>query len=84
MNETTDISKKLTSFLTEYSNSLTRIEAEKSLMKEIALRAENECGVTSGKFKRLATDAYRDNIDAARAEMRELIELYDTVQPETD
>jgi hypothetical protein len=74
----------LANLITEYGHSLTRIEAEKSLMKEIALRAENECGVTAGKFKRLATDAYRDNIDAARAEMRELIELYDTVQPETD
>jgi len=74
----------LSDLITEYSNSLTRIEAEKSLMKEIALRAENECGVTAGKFRRLATDAYRDNINTARAEMRELIDLYDTVQPEPE
>ena len=74
----------LANLITEYGHSLTRIEAEKSLMKEIALRAKNECSVTASKFKRLATDAYRDNIDAARAEMRELIELYDTVQPEAD
>lgn len=74
----------LSELITEYGNSLARIEAEKSLLKEIALRAENECGVTAGKFRRLATDAYRDNINTARAEMRELIDLYDTVQPEPE
>lgn len=74
----------LSDLITEYGNSLVRVEAEKSLMKEITLRAENECGVAAGKFRRLAADAYRDNISAARAEMRELIDLYNTVQPEID
>lgn len=64
----------LANLITEYVHSLTRIAAEKSLMKEIALRAENECDVTAVKFKRLEIDAYRDNIDAARAEMCELLD----------
>ena len=82
MNETTDISKKLTSFLTEYSNSLTRIDAEKDLLKAIAERAETELAIPAVRFRKLAVDVHKDAIEQSRESMRDMLELYDTVQPE--
>ncbi len=79
---TTDISKKLTGFLTEYSNSLTRIDAEKDLLKAIAERAETELAIPAAQFRKLAVDVHKDAIEQSRESMRDMLELYDTVRPE--
>ena len=67
----------LNKLLTEYSNSLTRIEAEKDLLKAIAERAETELSIPAAQFRKLAVDVHKDAIEQAR----EAMELYDTVQP---
>ena len=71
----------LNKLLTEYSNSLTRIEAEKDLLKAIAERAETELSIPAAQFKKLAVDVHKDAIEQSREAMRDMLELYDTVQP---
>jgi len=71
----------LNKLLTEYSNSLTRIEAEKDLLKAIAERAETELSIPAAQFRKLAVDVHKDAIEQAREAMRDMLELYDTVQP---
>lgn len=73
----------LTTLLHEYGNSLTRIDAEKDLLKAIATRAETELHIPAAHFKKLAVDVYKNAIAQARADMRNMLELYDTVQPAT-
>ena len=81
---TADLSKTLSNLLSEYGNSLVRIDAEKDLLKAIAARAETELSIPAGQFKKLAVDVYKDSIEQAREEMRDMLELYDTVQPVAD
>ena len=71
----------LMKLLIEYSNSLTRIEAEKDLLKAIAERAETELSIPAAQFKKLAVDVHKDAIEQSRKAMRDMLELYDTVQP---
>lgn len=71
----------LNKLLVEYSNSLTRIEAEKDLLKAIAERAETELSIPAAQFRKLAVDVHKDAIEQAREAMRDMLELYDTVQP---
>jgi len=71
----------LNKLLTEYSNSLTRIEAEKDLLKAIAERAEGELSIPAAQFQKLAVDVHKDAIEQSREAMRDMLELYDTVQP---
>ena len=71
----------LNKLLTEYSNSLTRIEAEKDLLKAIAERAEGELSIPAAQFRKLAVDVHKDAIEQSREAMRDMLELYDTVQP---
>ena len=71
----------LNKLLTEYSNSLTRIEAEKDLLKAIAERAETELSIPAAQFRKLAVDVHKDAIEQSREAMRDMLELYDTVQP---
>jgi len=71
----------LNKLLVEYSNSLTRIEAEKDLLKAIAERAETELSIPAAQFKKLAVDVHKDAIEQSREAMRDMLELYDTVQP---
>ena len=71
----------LNKLLAEYSNSLTRIEAEKDLLKAIAERAETELSIPAAQFRKLAVDVHKDAIEQSREAMRDMLELYDTVQP---
>jgi hypothetical protein len=71
----------LMKLLAEYSNSLTRIEAEKDLLKAIAERAETELCIPAAQFRKLAVDVHKDAIKQSREAMRDMLELYDTVQP---
>ena len=71
----------LNKLLVEYSNSLTRIEAEKDLLKAIAERAETELSIPAAQFRKLAVDVHKDAIEQSRETMRDMLELYDTVQP---
>ena len=71
----------LNKLLVEYSNSLTRIEAEKDLLKAIAERAETELSIPAAQFRKLAVDVHKDAIEQSREAMRDMLELYDTVQP---
>ena len=71
----------LNKLLTEYSNSLTRIEAEKDLLKAIAERAETELSIPAAQFRKLAVDVHKDAIEQSREAMRDMLELYNTVQP---
>ena len=84
MPEITDITQSLRALIDEYSNSLTRVEAEKDLMKAIAERAEKELSIPAGPFRKLALDVHRDAIALARESMRDMLELYDTIEPEED
>ena len=56
----------LNKLLTEYSNSLTRIEAEKDLLKAIAERAETELSIPAAQFRKLAVDVHKDAIEQSR------------------
>ena len=76
-----EITQSLRALLAEYSNSLTRIEAEKDLLKAIAERAETELSIPAAQFRKLAVDVHKDAIEQSREAMRDMLELYDTVQP---
>ena len=50
----------LATLILEYGDSLTRLEAERDLQKEIVARAEAECHVSPAVFKTVAAAYHKD------------------------
>ena len=71
--------KALLGLINEYGNSLTRIQAEKELMKLMEQRAVVECATAAKAFRMYATAAWRDQISAIKDELEQQLILFETV-----
>lgn len=66
---TPDTRKTLLRLVDEYGNCLTRIQAEKDLMKCIEARAVTECGMATKVFKPVATAYWKDQVRQVSEEL---------------
>jgi hypothetical protein len=53
----------LATLILEYGDSLTRMDGERDLQKQIVTRAESECHVQPAVFKTVATAYHKDRVD---------------------
>lgn len=77
---TQDTRKTLLDLIAEYGHSLTRMQAEKELMKMIEQRAVVECATAAKTFRLYATAHWRDTVSATREDLEEQLALFDTVR----
>lgn len=77
---TTDTRKTLLGLITEYGNSLTRVQAERELMKLMEQRAIVECATSAKAFRLHATAAWRDQIPAIQEEIEQQLALFETAR----
>lgn len=77
---TPETRKTLLNLISEYGNSLTRIQAEKELMKLMEQRAVVECATPAKAFRLYATTAWRDNISAVQKEIEAQLALFETAR----
>lgn len=71
--------KQIRNCLSELSNSYTRIEAERDLVKEIIERMSDEFSISKRLARRLAKIYHKRNIAEEIASAEELTETYDEV-----
>ena len=69
--------KKLEDAVVELSNSMTRVDAERDLQKDIVDRIADEVGVEKKYVKKLATIYHRQTFAQVQTEQEELESLYE-------
>lgn len=69
----------LSDLITEYGHSLTRMDAERDLQKEIVAKAE-AMAITAGAFKKAATAYHRDRVNELREATQEQLNLLEALQ----
>ena len=74
--------KTLLNLISEYGDSLTRVDGERELRKAIEDRAENECGMTDKAFRTAATAYHKDQVTKKREELSEQIDAFERIQGE--
>lgn len=81
---TPEARQTLLNLISEYGDSLTRIEGERELMKAIEARAADPraCGLTVKAFRLLATAYHRDQVADTRAALEDQLEAFETVRDE--
>jgi len=67
---------------TEISNSMTRVQGEKDLMKEIYTDLKDQFELPPKMARKLAKAFHKRNLAEVRAEHEEFEETYETVFPE--
>lgn len=72
-----DEKKKVKDAIQELSNSMTRIDAEKDLMKDIVQATFDSTGIDKKKLRKLATIYHKQIMDQVRTETNDLDELYE-------
>ena len=77
---TPETRKTLLGLISEYGHSLTRIQAEKELLKMIEQRAVVECAAAAKAFRLYANAHWRDSVPATQEELEENLALFDTVR----
>ena len=70
---------KVLGCLQEISNSLTRIEAERDLIKEVLQRLQDECEIPKKLSRKLAKVYHRRNYEEEVAAQRDFQTVYETV-----
>ena len=70
---------KVLGCLQEISNSLTRIEAERDLIKEILQRMQDECEIPKKLGRKLAKTYHKRNFEEEVAAQNDFVEVYETV-----
>ena len=70
---------KVLGCLNEISNSLTRIEAERDLIKEVLQRMQDECELPKKLSRKLAKVYHRRNYEEEVAEQNDFVEIYENV-----
>ena len=78
---TTDL-KEIKGCFDEISNSMTRISAERDLIKEVYTRLKEDYEIPSKIARKLAKTYHKRNLAEVRAENADFEETYDTVFPE--
>ena len=71
--------KKIFGALREISNSLTRIEAERDLIKDIVKDVSDNFQIPRKTVKKIATTYHKQNMTQVEQEHEEFVELYDDV-----
>ena len=64
----------------DYSHSLTRIEAERDLLKAIALKAQTECYIDSAAFKTAAMAYHKDQVAQAIDTLETQLGVLETIR----
>jgi hypothetical protein len=70
---------KVLGCLQEISNSLTRIEAERDLIKEILQKMQDECEIPKKLSRKLARTYHRRNYEEEVAEQSDFQTIYENV-----
>lgn len=70
---------KVLGCLQEISNSLTRIEAERDLIKEILQKMQEEHEIPKKLSRKLAKVYHRRNFEEEVAEQNDFVEIYENV-----
>jgi len=78
----TDTRKTLLNLISEYGDSLTRIDSERDLLKAMEDRAENECAMPAKAFRTAATAYHKDQVAKKREELTEQIDAFVLIQGE--
>ena len=69
--------QKLQNTITEISNSMTRIDAERDFQKDALAKASDETGVDKKYIKQLATMYHRQTFVQVQTEREEVENLYE-------
>jgi len=69
----------LSSLITEYGHSLTRMDGERDLQKEIVAKAE-QLAVTPATFRKIARAFHRGSVGDLRETVQEQLALLDGLQ----
>lgn len=77
---TLETRKTLLGLILEYGHSLSRIQAEREVMKLIEQRAITECSTPAKAFRLYATAHWRDSIPATQEELEDHLALFETVR----
>ena len=70
---------KILGCLQEISNSLTRIESERDLIKEILQKLQDECEIPKKLSRKLARVYHKRSFEEEVAEQNDFVEVYETV-----
>lgn len=70
---------KILGMLQEISNSLTRVEAERELIKEILDRMQEECEIPKKLGRKLAKVYHKRNFEEEVAQQNDFVDLYEKV-----
>jgi hypothetical protein len=70
---------KVLGCLQEISNSLTRIEAERDLIKDILQKMQDEHEIPKKLSRKLAKTYHKRNFDEEVAQQNDFVEVYETV-----
>ena len=71
--------KRIRSALEEISNSMTRMGAERDLIKNILQDVENDTQVPKKYIRKMATIFHKQNLNEVKAENDDVETLYETV-----
>jgi hypothetical protein len=71
--------KKLSKAIQELSDSMTRVDAEKDLMKDIIQETYDAIGVDKKHIRKVASIYHKQNLTEVRTETDEIMELYEEV-----
>jgi hypothetical protein len=77
MTLTPEDKKKLEKAIQEMSNSMTRIDAEKDLIKDIIQETHDSLGVEKKYIRKLAIIWHKQNVNEVKTETDEVMELYE-------
>jgi len=75
--------KRIRTALQEMSDSMTRIEAERDLMKEIITNVHEEFELSKKTFRRMAKVYHRQNFSKEVAEHEEFEVMYENITQQT-
>ena len=69
----------LKTLLSQYGDSLIRVDSEKEHQTSIVERAKAECGVSGQHFKKLAVALHKDRVQREREDLQGQIDLFNAV-----
>ena len=70
---------KILGMLQEISNSLTRVEAERDLIKEILDRLQDECEIPKKLGRKLAKVYHKRSFEEEVAQQNDFVDMYEQV-----
>lgn len=79
MTVNSDNKAKVLSCLQEISNSLTRVEAERDLIKEVLQRLQDEFEIPKKLSRKLAKVYHKRNFEEEVATQNDFVEIYEKV-----